>query len=68
MMPEYARNPLNGSVFSFEWFSMGSHLTWNFAHCVYILASSSCLHRIDIINKESTEFHLLISAFYYIIT
>ncbi len=38
---------------------------WNFAHCVYILASSSCLY---IINKVSTESRLLISAFYYIIT
>ncbi len=47
---------------------MGSHLTWNFAHCVYILASSSCLYKIYFINKVSTESRLLISAFYYIVT
>ncbi len=47
---------------------MGSHLMWNFALCVYILASSSCLYKIYIINKVSTESRLLIYAFYYIIT
>ncbi len=41
---------------------------WIFAHCVYILASSSCLYKIYITNKVSTESRLLISAFYYIIT
>ncbi len=47
---------------------MGSHLTWNFAHCVYFLALSSCLYKIYSINQVSTESLLLISAFYYIIT
>ncbi len=68
MRPEYDRNPLNGSVFSFLWFSMGNHLTWNFAPCFYILASSAYLYKIYIINKVFTEFRLLISAFYYITT
>ncbi len=34
---------------------MGSHLTWNFACCVYILASSGSLYKIYIINKVFTE-------------
>ncbi len=44
------------------------HLMWNFAHYVYIMASSACLYKIYIINKVFTEFRLLISEFYYIIT
>ncbi len=41
---------------------------FNEKHCVNILASSVCLYKIYIINKVFTESHLLISAFYYIIT
>ncbi len=37
------------------------------SHYVYILASSSCLYKIYIINKVFTESRL-ISAFYYFIT
>ncbi len=39
---------------------------WNFAHFIYILASSACLYKIYIINEVFPEFCLLISAFYYI--
>ncbi len=42
---------------------MVSHLTWNFAHCVYILSSSSCLYKIYIFNMVFTEICLLIYAF-----
>ncbi len=45
----------------------GKPLTWNCAHCVYILASSSSLYKIYIINKVFTEFPLLMYAFFYII-
>ncbi len=41
---------------------MGSHLMWNFAHCVYIL----CVHPLACTKYTSSR--LLISAFYYIIT
>ncbi len=34
----------------------GKHLMWNFAHCVYILASSAYLYKLYIINKVFTEF------------
>lgn len=41
---------------------MGNHLIC----CVDNLGSSACLYKVCIISKVCTEFHLLISAFYYI--